>query len=520
VLPRGATFGLAAAAGALIALSLPPWGWWPLGVLGLAGFAALLDMAPAAGRPMRARAVVGSGVALGQFGVGLWWVTEFHVAGYVGLILHGMACYALAAAAVPGRRRWGLLLGLPAALVAADWIRDNFPAGGLPIGGTSLGQVGGPLVPTVRLGGSLLLVGVTALAGAGLADLGATGWRWMLARQRVLSADEPPATRQAAPVVRGLVALALTAAFIVAGRLSPDGAGGGAQNHRGVAAVQGGGQRGLPAVATDPELVTQRQLDASAVLQPPLDLVVWPEDVIHVDRSVEGTPEADAVSALASRLHTTVEAGVVENVGTDRFRNAAVVWGPDGRIVARYDKVHRVPFGEYVPARGLVEHLASLSLLPADAIAGRGPGLLLTPAGPLGVLISYEVFFDERARAAVHAGGQLLLVPTNAASYSNTQVPAQEVAATRLRAIETGRDAVQSSPTGYSAFVNHDGRVLSRSGLGPRQVLVGAVEMRTGQTVFVRYGDLPVLALCLVGLAAAWLRSWAAVLRSARARES
>src|SRR5205807_9327393 len=97
--------------------------------------------------------------------------------------------------------------------------------------------------------------------------------------------------------------------------------------------------------------------------------------------------------------------------------DAAVAWGPGGRIVGRYDKVRRVPFGEYVPLRGLVRHLADLSAVPRDARPGRGPGLLRTPAGPLGVLVSYEVFFEDRARAAVGAGGEVLLVPTNASSY-------------------------------------------------------------------------------------------------------
>jgi hypothetical protein len=73
------------------------------------------------------------------------------------------------------------------------------------------------------------------------------------------------------------------------------------------------------------------------------------------------------------------------------------------------------------------------------------------------VLISYEVFFAERARAATRAGGRVLLVPTIASSYTTGQVPAQEVAAARLRAIETGRAVVQAVPTGYSALLDRTG---------------------------------------------------------------
>src|SRR5579859_3652872 len=165
-------FGFAVLAGGAIALSLPPFGWWPLGVGGLAVFAALI-MGPAGSSPTptRARAVVGMGVGLGQYAIGLWWVTEFNAAGFVALVIHGAACTALAGALVPARRRFGVVLGLPAALVVADWIRDNVPFGGLPIGGTALGQASGPLAVSVRLGGSLLLTGVAAATGAGLAAL-------------------------------------------------------------------------------------------------------------------------------------------------------------------------------------------------------------------------------------------------------------------------------------------------------------------------------------------------------------
>ncbi len=443
---------------------------------------------------MRAQAAIGAGFGLGQFTIGLWWATEFNSAGYVGLILHGMAFTALAGALVPARRRGGVLLGLPAALVVADWLRGHYPAGGLPIGGLALGQAGGPLAPTVRLGGSLLLVAVATLAGTGLAALASRavpGWR---------ASAGPPAG-----AVQGLVALALVFVVVVAARLSPDGAGPGPHPTLRVAAVQGGGVRGLRSIDTEAQVVTQRQLDASATLTERVELVLWPEDVVHVDRPVDQTSEAAAIGALAVRLHATVVAGVVEDVGVEHFRNAAVAWSPDGTIVARYDKVHRVPFGEYIPARGLIQHLADLSLVPADAIAGHGSGLIATPAGPAGVMISYEVFFDERARSAVGAGGEVLLVPTNAASYRTSQVPSQEIAASRLRAIETGRDTVQASPTGYSGFIDHDGNVRARSVLGPRQVLVGTVERRTGRTVFVRMGDLPVLLVALAALLAAAL---------------
>jgi apolipoprotein N-acyltransferase len=275
-----------------------------------------------------------------------------------------------------------------------------------------------------------------------------------------------------------------------------------------VAAVQGGGPRGLRAVDVDPSTVFDRQLAATAAVRLPVDLVVWPENVVNVDGTLDGSSQDAAMSQLARRLNTTIVSGVVEDVpsrgGAQRFRNAAVAWAPDGSRVARYDKVHRVPFGEYVPARSLISRLADVSAVPRDAIAGRGPGVLSTPAGPLGVVISYEVFFSDRARAAVQGGGQILLVPTNASSYRSGQVPAQELAAARLRALETGRDIVQAAPTGYSVLVNSDGRVTARSGLGGRAVIEGTVHFRTRTTAATTFGEGAMTFAALMALIAAW----------------
>ncbi|MDP9073203.1 MAG: apolipoprotein N-acyltransferase, partial [Actinomycetota bacterium] len=288
-----------------------------------------------------------------------------------------------------------------------------------------------------------------------------------------------------------------------AGRFGPDGSGPGPTRRLKVVAAQGGGPSGLRAVHTDPAVPFARQLDVSADLAPPLDLLVWPEDVLQVSQPVGQTTEGALMAQLAARLGVTMVAGVVEDVGPDRFRNAAVAWAPTGVIVGRYDKVHRVPFGEYVPGRQLLGHLVNLGLVPRDAVAGRRPGVLVTPAGPLGVVISYEVFFEDSVRSAVRAGGQVVLVPTNASSYRTSQVPTQEVAAAQLRAWESGRDTIQAAPTGYSAIVDHNGRIQARSTLGRRQVISGVVTLRSGQTLFVRFGDQPWLGLALVGLAAA-----------------
>jgi apolipoprotein N-acyltransferase len=201
-------------------------------------------------------------------------------------------------------------------------------------------------------------------------------------------------------------------------------------------------------------------------------------------------------------------AGVTEPAGPTKFRNEIVAWGPTGRLVATFEKVHRVPFGEYVPYRSLIGHLANISGVPADAIPGHGTGLLRTPAGPLGTLVSFEVFYANRSRTSVRAGAQMLIVPTNTSSYVTAQVPTQEVAADAVQAVETGRDLIQSAPTGYSSVVTHRGTVLQRSVLGVRQVLFASVPLRRGFTPYDHLGDLPYLVLAALGLLAGWRRGY------------
>ncbi len=455
---------MSAAGGLLLAASLPPvpvsTGAWPLGLLGAALLFVSLD-----GRAPWRRVACGMAAGLGLYLPGLWWMRDFSLPGYfVSTILEAgilAAGVALVPAAGPGWRR---AVAFPAALVVVEAVRGTWPFGGLPISGIDLGQVSGPLAPAARIGGRLLLValvGVGAVAVAGLVRR-----RWRLAG----------------------VGAAVLVVFAAGGVVAPDGT---VDRRLTVAVVQGGGPRGVRAVARDPAPVFRRHVDATAGVRPGVDLVLWPEDVVDVEAEVATTPEGGILAGLARSLGVTLVAGVVQDEPGNKFRNSAVPWGPDGAMYPRYDKVHRVPFGEYIPARGFFERLADVSDVPRDATVGTGPAVLNTPAGKLGVVISYEVFFPERTRSAVRAGGRVVLVPTNAASYRDSQIPSQEVAVARLRALETGRWVVQAAPTGYSAVIDHRGVVRSQSGLGGGEVLHADIDLRTGHTLFVALGPAP-----------------------------
>jgi apolipoprotein N-acyltransferase len=365
---------------------------------------------------------------------------------------------------VPSRHRW---LGLPASLVLVDAARGVWPFGGVPVATFAETQVGGPLLHLARIGGGLLVTAV--LAWLGLA----------LARRRVLS------------VVTVL-------AVVLVASLAPDGHRSGSIR---IAAVQGGGERGTRAIHSDEAAVFDAHVAATDRVPGGVDLIVWPEDVVDVDEDdVRDTPQGERLAALARRHRATLVAGVIEGRPGEPFRNRARTWGRDGRPGPSYEKNHRVPFGEYIPFRSLVEQVADVSAVPRDAHVGHGAGLLRTGAGDLGVVISFEVFFARRARDAMAAGAEVLLVPTNASSYSSTQMPALELGAAQLRAVETGRDVVQAAPTGFSAVVDHRGAVRSHTDLGDREVLTATVQRRQGRTIYTRLGDGPFVVLAALAL--------------------
>ncbi|HEX3333271.1 MAG TPA: apolipoprotein N-acyltransferase [Acidimicrobiales bacterium] len=477
----------AVAAGVLLALSLPPWGWWPLGLAG----AALLYWR-LAGLALRTRVWAGWLTGLGCYAIGLFWSRAFNWYGAVVLVLVEALFVAAASGLTPPDR--GRAPAFVGACTLAEALRMSWPFGGLPLGGVFLGQADGPLVQLARLGGPLLVTAGVWAGGVVVATLVAWG---------VSSRRSAPGPR----VVGAGIAAAGLVTLVVVGALAPDG--GAPVGSVRVALVQGGGARGVSKEQVSATTVFDAQVAASSrvvSLGRPPELVLWPEDVVALNRPLAGSPEAALLSSLAAELHTTLVVGVTEPASPTTFRNEIVAWGPNGHVVGVFEKVHRVPFGEYVPLRSFFGHFADLSGVPSDAVPGAGTGLMRTPAGPLGLMVSFEVFYAGRSHESVRAGAELLAVPTNTSSYSTSQVPSQEVAADVVQAVETGRDLVQAAPTGFTTVVTPRGVVVQRSVLGDRQVLTATVALRRGMTPYDHWGDLPVLILSALALGAGWAR--------------
>ena len=271
-----------------------------------------------------------------------------------------------------------------------------------------------------------------------------------------------------------------------------------------IAVVQGGGEQGTSALEVPSSLVTERHLDATRSIpaDADLDLVLWPENTIDVV-AFDGSQPLRDIAAEADRLGVPIAVGVTEDSpdGT-QFVNAQIVVSPDGVVFDRYEKVRRVPFGEYVPLRSLLEAVgAPVDQIGRDARAGTEPAIIELPDGTeLSVVISWEVFFGGRAREGVELGAEAILNPTNGSSYTGTIVQTQQVASSRLRAVENGRWVVQAAPTGFSAIIDAERR---RCCSGPRSAsrrsCTPTSSCATGRTWYTNLGDGPIIVALIVG---------------------
>lgn len=453
--------------GAMISLSLPPYGMWALAPIGLGVF-----LRTSRSPSRRRRLFDAWSLWMGYYAVALVWMIDLTVPGWVITIPVQALIMALPMAFIP-RNGIGRSISVPSALVVGEALRWVVPFGGVPMSNLALGPIDTYLVDVVRVGGALLLVGSIGIVAVGV--------------EGALSA-------QLRTTLGPLAAIVL---LIAVAQISPTGRTDGVIN---ASVVQAGGALGTRAATSNQLAVFDRHLEAIARHPIDTDLMVWSESSVTVNAPLETSDELATIAELATDLNVVIVANFSETDG-DRFRNASVSVDPDSGLGGRYDKVHLVPFGEYIPLRSFVEKFADLSLIPREALAGDGPGLLESRLGPIGNVISFEVYFPERVRSGIKAGARILTNPTLASSYTTSLVPEQSLASARLRAIETDRWVLQASTTGYSAIVSAGGDVVLRSDLREQTVLTTSVELRSGNTWATEFGKLPI-SLIATGLLA------------------
>lgn len=465
---------------------MPPWGFWPLAFVGIAVYETSAHDATT----RRDRMVRGWLFAAAWLFPAMCWMWFLTPPGYV-IAAALFACFHAVAAAVAPTGPWRVI-GRPAAHTLAEILRFCFPFGGVPLASLAIGQAAGPFAVVARVGGVILLTWFVFQIGCALS--GPSPIVPKLARQRGVTAT---------PAWHGVIALGVAlVVWLVLPAFADGGVSATGQTMR-VAAVQGGGPQGTRAVNSDASAVTRRHIDATTTIEPgSVDLVVWPENVIDVDQFASSS-QLQMVAAEAMRIGVPIAVGITEDTADGSgFLNAQVVVTPDGEVVSRYDKVRRVPFGEYMPMRDALAMIgAPTDLVPRDAVAGEGPAVLELPDGTrLATVISWEVFFGGRANEGVEAGGELIINPTNGSSYTWTVLQSQQVASSRLRAIEQNRWVVQAAPTGFTAFVSPDGDVYQRTAVSEQKVITRTIELYEGRTWYSRTGNLPWILLPLLTL--------------------
>ena len=488
---------LSIVSGVLLALAFPPVGASLLAPVAVALFV-IATFRTTAWRG----ALLGAIQGLVSFAILIRWMTV--VGGDAWLLLVGLCAFWIAIVgagqALVTRLRWWPLW-VACVWVLQEALRDRIPLGGFPWGRLAFAQTATTLTPWAAVAGAPAVTFATALAGAVLAFL-------------VLAALGRGAAWRAwaAAAAGGLIIIAL------AGLLVPrpvDGETQGGPATTVAAVIQGGVPSTGMTVADERRAVLERHLDQTLRLAedvaagtvPAPDVVIWPENAVDIDPYADRAV-ADEITAAARAVQAPILVGAIIDAPGDpsRIANVGIVWDPETGPGDVYLKRHPVPFGEYIPFRSLIAPVVGrLDRVPRDMAPGQEAGVL--QAGPvvLGDVICFEVAYDEVVHDAVTAGGRILVVQTNNATFAGLGQPEQQIAMSRLRAVEHGRAVLVAATSGISAVISPDGAVVSEIGEANVGALVETVALRDTLTLADRVGQVPEWILAALGfLAMVW----------------
>jgi len=235
-------------------------------------------------------------------------------------------------------------------------------------------------------------------------------------------------------------------------------------------------------------------------------LVIWPETAVPA-YFPSGTGLDRKVLAIPYQLNTYLLFGSLSSRKEDeevKVYNTAYFISPRPRVVGHYDKMHLVPFGEYVPLSSFFPFFNSLvgigNITPGEEVV-----VFQLPRGTFGTLICFEVIFPELCRKFVRNGADFMVTITNDAWFGRTSAPYQHLAQATFRSIENRIWLVRAANTGISAFVDPWGRIQKASGLFTREVLAEEIDFRGSEmTFYAQYGDVfaifcSLLGICLIG---------------------
>lgn len=494
----GRDAALAVASGLLLFASFPPRLLWFLAPVGIALLTGVLTGYGRGGRTLRAGFGYGYLAGLGFLVPLLPWIGEYvgplpwlalAAAEAVFIGLFGLGAVLVARLRAP---TWVIALAVAAVWSLTEWLRSSLPFGGFPWGRLAFGQPDGWLLPLAALGGAPLLSFGVALTGTGLAALAFASIRRRPVRDLV------------GPVLVACSASLVAVATVPYVHTDPDG-----DRTITVAAIQGSVPRlGLEFNAQrravlDNHVRRTFQLadDVAAGREPRPDLVVWPENASDID-PLRNADAAAAITAASEAVGAPILVGAVL-VNTDgTTTNTAIVWDGAQGPGDRHDKRIIQPFGEYLPYRDFFRLFSSYADQAGNFVPGDGNGVVHTGGIPVGVATCYEVAFDRALTESVRDGAELIAVPTNNATFGDTEMTYQQLAMSQVRAVEHRRDVVVAATSGVSAIIDSDGSVVEQSDLFVPAALVSEVALRTDTTLATRLGPIPEVLLCLAAAAA------------------
>jgi len=230
-------------------------------------------------------------------------------------------------------------------------------------------------------------------------------------------------------------------------------------------------------------------------------LVIWPEtatpfyfmdDEVLSKMVIEGIKTAGTHFIIGSPTYAAGKDGLI-------YHNSAYLVSPAGQSAGKYDKVHLVPFGEYVPLKPWLPFIGKLVAQVGDFKPGHAGSTLAWKTHRVGMLICYEAIFPELARAMVRSGAHLLVNITNDAWFGRTSAAYQHMSMAVFRAVENRRWLARAANTGISGFVDPCGRIVAPTALFQTTTVTEQVSLLEASTGYTRWGDWP-LGLLAFGI--------------------
>jgi apolipoprotein N-acyltransferase len=233
------------------------------------------------------------------------------------------------------------------------------------------------------------------------------------------------------------------------------------------------------------------------------ELIVWPETAVpfFFQDNVELSTEVVSMANESGAAMVFGSPAYKKTPGTINYYNRAYLISPDGRPPQHYDKVHLVPFGEYVPFKKLLSFVNRLVSAAGDFAEGEKIVPLNHEHLSIGVLICFEAIFPEIARIHTQRGANILVNITNDAWFGNTSAPYQHLAMAVFRAVENRRPLIRSANTGFSAFIGPQGKIIARGDLFCEETLKESMDIsNSASTYYTRFGDIFALSMLIFSL--------------------